>query len=74
MRYGALDRELGERLMNKGIKGKQIRYSAICLHLDHKRSYKNQKDIDANKKIREEVKARKITWTKNGISGHVEKY
>jgi hypothetical protein len=45
MRYGALDRELGERLENKGIKGIQIRYSAICVHLDHPRSYKNKKTL-----------------------------
>lgn len=67
MRYGALDRELGERLMNKGIKGKQIRYSAICLHLDHSRGYKNQKDIDFNKKIREETRSKKRTYTDFGI-------
>lgn len=71
MKYGALDRELGERLMNKGIKGKQVRYSAICVHLDHSRSYKNQKDIDANRAIREKVKKEKITWTEVGISSHL---
>ena len=37
MQYGGQDRELGERLFNKGLKSKQIRYSAICVHLDHKR-------------------------------------
>ena len=41
MQYGGQDRELGERLFNKGIKSKQIRYSAICIHLDHARSYVN---------------------------------
>ena len=71
MRYGALDRELGERLMNSGIKGKQIRYSAICLHLDHCRSYKNKKDIDLNKKIREETRLQKKTRTVAGISQHL---
>ena len=39
MQYGGEDRELGERLFNAGIKAKQIRYSAICLHLDHARGY-----------------------------------
>ena len=70
MRYGALDRELGERLMNSGIKGKQIRYSAICLHLDHSRSYKNKADIEKNRKIREETRQKKIAWTRSGISLH----
>jgi glycosyltransferase involved in cell wall biosynthesis len=70
MKYGALDRELGERLMNKGIKTKQIRYSAICIHLDHSRSYKNKKDIAANKKIREQVRKDNITWATHGITLH----
>ena len=39
MKYGGLDKELGERLFNFGLLSKQIRYSAICLHLDHFRSY-----------------------------------
>ncbi|HRD58049.1 MAG TPA: glycosyltransferase family 2 protein [Ferruginibacter sp.] len=71
MKYGALDRELGERLMNNGIKPKQIRYSAVCLHLDHSRSYKNQKDIDHNKAIREKVKKEKITRAAVGIDKYI---
>jgi len=73
MKYGALDRELGERLMNMGIKGKQIRYSAICIHLDHARSYKNKEDIEKNKKIREQTKKNKITRAEVGISNHLVK-
>lgn len=67
MRYGALDRELGERLMNNGIKGKQIRYSAICLHLDHSRGYVNQQDLDNNAAIRKSTQEQKKTWTEFGI-------
>lgn len=68
MRYGALDRELGERLMNNGIKGVQIRYSAICLHLDHARGYKNTRDIQFNKSIRQVTEREKRTWTDFGIN------
>jgi hypothetical protein len=39
MQYGGEDRELGERLINNGLKSVQIRYSAICVHLDHARGY-----------------------------------
>lgn len=42
MQYGGQDRELGERLENYGIRGKQIRYSAIVVHLDHARGYVNK--------------------------------
>lgn len=68
MRYGALDRELGERLMNKGIRGKQIRYSAICIHLDHSRGYRNNSDLQYNAKIRKITKEEKRTWTDAGIT------
>jgi len=67
MRYGAEDREFGERLMNNGIKNKQIRYSAICIHLDHERSYVNQKDLEKNAAIRKETKAGRKIWTSYGI-------
>ncbi|UGU16734.1 glycosyltransferase family 2 protein [Sinomicrobium kalidii] len=67
MQYGGPDRELGERLFNYGIKGKQIRYSAICVHLDHARGYKTPESIAKNKAIREHTKSSKIDWTPYGI-------
>jgi glycosyltransferase involved in cell wall biosynthesis len=67
MQYGGQDRELGERLTNKGIRGKQIRYSAICVHLDHKRSYKTSESIEKNQRIRRETRQLKKTWTEFGI-------
>ena len=67
MQYGGQDRELGERLMNLGIQGKQFRYSAICLHLDHKRGYKTPESIQKNLEIREKVKKNRIKYTPFGI-------
>jgi len=67
MQYGGQDRELGERLMNMGIRGKQIRYSAVCVHLEHKRGYKTIESIRKNKLIRKETKTQKRTWTDYGI-------
>lgn len=67
MQYGGLDREMGERMENKGIKGKQIRYSSICLHLDHKRGYEAPEIWVKNKAIRDKVKKDKLTWTQFGI-------
>lgn len=67
MRYGSEDREFGERMMNNGIKNKQIRYSAVCIHLDHSRGYVNQKDLENNAVIRNETKAKRKTWTDFGI-------
>lgn len=67
MQYGGQDREMGERLKNLGIKGKQIRYSAICLHLDHERGYKTKASIKLNKKIRKYTRNRRIKVTPYGI-------
>ncbi len=67
MQYGGQDRELGERLINLGIKSKQIRYSAICVHLDHKRSYKTPESIIKNVAIRKKTKEEKIIWNPFGI-------
>ena len=67
MKYGGPDREFGERLENYGVKGKQIRHKAICLHLDHSRGYKTPESLAANLAIRKEVKEKKIKWTPYGI-------
>lgn len=68
MQYGGQDREFGERLANMGIKSKQIRYSAICLHLDHKRPYKTKESIEKNVAIRKQTRATKIVETPHGIN------
>jgi glycosyltransferase involved in cell wall biosynthesis len=66
MQYGGEDRELGERLFNSGIKAKQIRYSAICLHLDHSRGYVNDEMIKKNLVIRAKTKKEHLKWTQLG--------
>ena len=68
MQYGGEDREFGERLVNYKVKGKQIRYSAICVHLFHLRGYKNEAAIIANLNIRAQTKKKKIIKTPFGIS------
>lgn len=67
MQYGGQDRELGERLFNKGLKSKQIRYSAICVHLDHKRGYVNAATWQKNFDIRENTRNNKVIETPIGI-------
>ena len=68
MRYGGEDREFGERLVNMGLKGVQLRYSAIALHLDHKRPYVNKEHLDMNMRIRKETKRDKTVRTPYGIT------
>ncbi|WP_299899703.1 glycosyltransferase family 2 protein [uncultured Aquimarina sp.] len=67
MQYGGEDREIGERLFNLGIRAKQIRYSAICLHLHHERGYVAPEMITKNKAIRKVTKREKVIRTPFGI-------
>jgi glycosyltransferase involved in cell wall biosynthesis len=67
MGYWAQDREFGERLVHAGVRGRQIRYSAICVHLEHPRPYKTSASREKNKRIRRETRLRRATWTEHGI-------
>jgi glycosyltransferase involved in cell wall biosynthesis len=67
MQYGGLDRELGERLINAGIRPKQVRHRAVCVHLDHDRHYACPQLIAFNKAIRQETRRTRAVWTSYGI-------
>ncbi|HEY0090903.1 MAG TPA: glycosyltransferase, partial [Flavobacterium sp.] len=67
MQYGGQDREFGERLNNFGVKAKQIRYSAICVHLEHERKYANEEGKRSNNRIRRMNRKNRITVIENGI-------
>lgn len=67
MKYGGQDRELGERLVNAGLRGIRIRYHAVVLHLDHPRGYATAESIAKNKAIRAATVRDKIIRTPNGI-------
>ena len=71
MQYGGQDRELGERLFNKGLKSKQIRYSAICVHLDHKRGYVNDETWKKNFAIRENTRKNRVVKTPIGLDSNL---
>lgn len=70
MQYGGLDRELGERLFNLGVLSKQIRYAAVCVHLDHKRGYATEETWKKNNAIRNYNKKHNVTFIVNGMSKH----
>lgn len=67
MQYGGEDRELGERLVHLGRRSKQLRYSAICVHLDHARSYVKPEMLSKNAAIRLSTKQKKLTYTPYGL-------
>lgn len=67
MRYGAEDREFGQRLMNAGYKGIQLRYGTPLMHLYHTRPYRNEEDWRRNKEIWDETISTKRTQTEYGM-------
>lgn len=68
MQWGGLDREIGVRLQNYGIKPRHVRYDAICVHLDHKRGYASAENVKANLELRKDVARKKLTFTEHGLS------
>ena len=67
MRYGGEDVEFGFRLRNSGLRAKQIRYRAVCLHLEHERGYCNEADLTLNMQIRKNTLSEKTRQTDYGI-------
>lgn len=67
MAYGGEDKEFGARLINSGVLGCHLRYSAPLYHLEHARSYVN---ADIERKNRQKIiatrKARQ-SWTEYGL-------
>lgn len=72
MKYGGLDREIGERLFHNNIRSNQIRYSAICLHLNHNRSYATKDNWLKNNNIRQFNKQNKVIAIQNGLSKYLK--
>jgi glycosyltransferase involved in cell wall biosynthesis len=67
MGYGGEDCELGERLVNAGVRPRQIRNRAVCVHLDHARGYVDQHALAWNQQHRETVRREGRVWTDYGI-------
>lgn len=67
IRYGGGDREFGYRLENTGVKPLIIRYSALCLHLDHPRGYKDAEVRAANMAIINETRSTGRVKTDYGL-------
>ena len=68
MGYGGLDRALGERLVNLGVPGRQIRHRAPCLHLWHPRPYRSAEVVAGNRAIRDRIRANDEVRARLGIA------
>ena len=68
MGWGGLDRAVGERLENAGVRGKQIRHRAVCVHLHHERPYKDPAATKANRDIRDRIRRHRETRAPSGLA------
>jgi glycosyltransferase involved in cell wall biosynthesis len=68
MAYGGLDRALGERLENAGIRGLQVRFRAPVLHLHHERPYVDPEKVRRNRAFRARIRGECIVRAPHGIA------
>lgn len=68
MGYGGLDRALGERLRNLGVRGRQARHRVVCFHLDHDRPYRRPEVVQRNRAIRERIRRSGEVRARQGIA------
>jgi glycosyltransferase involved in cell wall biosynthesis len=68
MGYGGLDRALGYRLVNAGIRGIQIRHRAVTLHLHHDRPYRRPEVVKANREILAAITRERLVRAEQGIA------
>ena len=66
--YGGLDRAFGELLMNAGLRGKQIRHRAVCVHLHHERPYVDAARWRRNRELRARIRRDGTTRAAEGIA------
>jgi glycosyltransferase involved in cell wall biosynthesis len=68
MGYGGLDRALGYRLENAGVRGIQIRHRAVALHLHHDRPYRHPEVVRANRAILDAITRERLVRAEQGIA------
>ena len=56
-----------ERLVNLGLKTRQVRYRCSCVHLDHGRGYARPESIAKNRSIRRHTRENRVIRTEFGI-------
>ena len=68
MGYGGLDRALGYRLENLGVRGKQARHRAVCVHLHHDRPYRRPETVRRNREILAAIRRDRAVRARDGIA------
>lgn len=68
--WGFEDIELAIRLLNKGVKGRRLKFQAGLYHIDHKTNFKNETAalIEKNRQIFQQTLKNKSARCQNGLS------
>ena len=68
MGYGGLDKALGYRLRNAGIRGIQARHRAVAMHLDHPRPYRDAEGLRKNRETLARIRSQREIRAASGLS------
>ena len=68
MGYGGLDRALGYRLVNAGVKGIQIRHRAVTMHLHHDRPYRLPEVMAENRRTMARIRKDREVRARSGVA------
>ena len=68
MGYGGLDRALGYRLENAGVRGIQARHRAVVMHLHHDRPYRDEAAVRANRQLLASIRRTGEVRARNGLA------
>lgn len=71
MQYGGQDVEFGDRLTHLGLQGHRIRYSAICVHLEHGRGYVTEAMLQNSLAIRKATRDTRSKWAPLGLDQYL---
>lgn len=68
--WGREDSEFAVRMMNRGIKRKNLKFKAIAYHLFHQQAARSH--LAGNEELLEAAIRKKLTWCDNGIAAHLQ--
>lgn len=66
--YGGQDRAFGERLINAGYHGVQVRHRAVCLHLEHDRPYATAESVRRVRAFRQRIRRDRVIRAVRGLA------
>jgi glycosyltransferase involved in cell wall biosynthesis len=64
--YGTEDKDIGLRLTYHGVQSRRLKYSLVCIHLDHPRPYSQEEIAESFRRLRQ-TKTQRATRAAHGL-------